>query len=114
MGLTAAQQGAKFLLSSLSIDDPDLELRRACAHTRLSVSVLRDAHWEGAKGNGTPLAAALEERVRSLELQGVAPEMARRTCGMLGLDSDGLKRRRDAASEDGPASSSKAASRRCH
>ena len=105
MGLTAAQQGAKFLLSSLSIDDPDLELRRACAHTRLSVLVLRDAHWEGAKGNGTPL----EERVRSLELQGVAPEMARRICGMLGLDSDGLKRRRDAASEDGPASSSKAA-----
>ena len=85
MGLTAAQQGAKFLLSSLSIDDPDLELRRACAHTRLSVSVLRDAHWEGAKGNGTPL----EERVRSLELQGVAPEMARRIyLGMLGLDSE--------------------------
>ena len=105
MGLSAAKQAAKVLLSLLSIADPDLALRRACAYTKLSVTVLRDAQWQGAKGNWTPL----EERVRSLELQGVAPEMARRICGMPGPDSDGLKRRLDAASDDGPASSSKAA-----
>ena len=105
MGLSAAKQAAKVLLSLLSIADPDLALRRACAYPKLSVTVLRDAQWQGAKGNWTPL----EERVRSLELQGVAPEMARRICGMPGPDSDGLKRRLDAASDDGPASSSKAA-----
>ena len=76
MGLSAAKQAAKVLLSLLSIADPDLALRRACAYTKLSVTVLRDAQWQGAKGNWTPL----EERVRSLELQGVAPEMARRIC----------------------------------
>jgi hypothetical protein len=105
MGLSAAKQAAKVLLSLLSIADPDLALRRACAYTKLSVTVLRDAQWQGAKGNWTPL----EERVRSLELQGVAPEMARRICGFPALESDALKRRRDGATEDGPASSSKVA-----
>ncbi len=105
MVITLAQQNAKNLLSSLRIDDPERTLRRACAYTRLSVSGLKDAYWERAKGNGMPL----EDCVRSLELEGVAPEMARRICGMPGLDSDTLKRRRDAASEDGPACSSKAA-----
>ncbi len=105
MGLSDAKQSARNLLRALGIDDPDLALRRACAYTRLSASVLREARRECAKGNWTPL----EERVRSLEAQGVAPDMARRICGMLGPDSAGLKRRLDAASDDGPASSSKAA-----
>ena len=58
MGPTAAQQNAAYLLRELSIDDPhnepretralriddpELKLRRACAFTRPSASVLRDA-----------------------------------------------------------------------
>ncbi len=104
MGLTAAQQSARRLLISLGINDPELTLRRACAYAGLSESVLRVARMERKKGDATPL----EEWVRSLEEQGVPAEMARRICGMPGLDSDGPKRPRDAASEDGAASSSKA------
>ena len=84
MGLTLAQRNARNLLREMSIEDPNCELRRACAHLWLSVNVLRNPRKQAAKGNWTPL----EERVRSLELQGVAPEMARRICGMPGPDSD--------------------------
>ena len=105
MGLTQAQRNARNLLREMSIEDPNCELRRACAHLWLSENVLRNSRKQAAKGDSAPL----ENILASLEALGVAPDMARRICGMLGLDSDGLKRRLDAASDDGPATSSKAA-----
>ena len=51
----------------------------------------------------------LERIVASLEDLGVSSGMARRICGFPALESDALKRRRDGATEDGPASSSKVA-----
>ena len=105
MGLTQAQRNARNLLREMSIEDPNRDLRRACAHRWISVNVLRNPRKQAAKGNWTPL----EEWVHSLELQAVPPEMARRICGFPALESDAVKRRRDGATEDGPASSSKVA-----
>ena len=104
MGRTPSQQNAAYLLRELSIDDPDNKLRIACAHLQLSVSGMRTARKEAARGDSVPLGKI----VASLEALGVAAEMARRICGIHGLDSDGPKRPRDAATEDGPACSSKA------
>jgi hypothetical protein len=107
MGRTPAQQNAAYLLRELSIDDPHNELRIACAHLQLSVSGMRTARKEAARGDSVPLGKI----VASLEARGVSSDMARRICGIHGLDSDGPKRPRDAASEDGATSSSSKAAR---
>ena len=105
MGLTLAQRNARNLLREMSIEDPNCELRRACAHLWLSVNNLRNPRKQAAKGDSAPL----ERIVASLEDLGVSSGMARRICGFPALESDALKRRRDGATEDGPASSSKVA-----
>ncbi len=104
MGRTPAREHARNLLREFSIEDPTLELRKACAHLRLCASGLRAAVWQAHRGDSGPL----ERIVASLEDLGVSSGMARRICGFPAIESDALKRRRDGATEDG-AGCSKAA-----
>ena len=87
------QRNARNLLREMSIEDPNCELRRACAHLWLSVNNLRNPRKQAAKGDSAPL----ERIVASLEDLGVSSGMARRICGFPALESDALKRRRDGA-----------------
>ena len=105
MVLTQAQKNAKNLLLEMCIEDPNYELRNACAHLWLSLSVLRIPRKQAARGDSGPLQKIAE----TLENRGVSSGMARRICGFPALESDGLKRRLDGATDGGPASSSKAA-----
>ena len=104
--LCLAQRNARNLPREMSIDDPHCELRKACAHLSLSVDVLRTARKQAAKGDSEPL----EDVLASLEARGVGSGIARRICGQCRLDSDVLKRRRDAGGDDGPGSSKAARS----
>ena len=99
MGLTEAQRNAKRLLQNLQIDDSDLTLRKACADIELSAVPLGVARRKAANGNTEPLRTVAARLVA----RGVIDEMARRICGIQGLDSDVVKRRRDGAAEDEPA-----------
>ena len=106
MGLTAAQERARYLLQHLSIPDPTLQLRKACAEIGLSALVLRKAKREAETTNTEPLrnvAASLVDR-------GVPTEIACRICGIYVLDSNVLKRRRDGAAEAEPGRSKAARS----
>ena len=117
MGPTAAQQNAAYLLRELSIDDPhnepretralriddpELKLRRACAFTRPSASVLRDARrtpiacsHEGSRlvDPTIPDPAAAARRLSAVwpNRRGIScSELEARPSGM--LDADGPSR----------------------
>ena len=107
MGLTPAQENARNLLRDLSIADPTLQFRRACAEIGLSASELRKAQREAAATTNTE---PLRNVAASLVALGVSTEIACRICGIYGHDFDVLNRRRAGAAEDEPGHSKAARS----
>ena len=94
------------MLRELSIADPTLQFRRACAEIGLSASELRKAQREAAATTNTE---PLRNVAASLVALGVSTEIACRICGIYGHDFDVLKRREGAA-EDEPGHSKAARS----